>query len=195
MNTHLLTNARIVTPAGHFMGTVSIDNGIISGIYKEQFFPEGIDLRGQWLIPGCIDIHTDYLEKELHPRPSASFDPAFAQHFLDVRAASCGLTTVFCAISFSNNESKSRAIEEAVMLARQIEATRDAMLVRHYLHARIDPNTDLILPYLAEMAKLESMTLVVFNDTIPGTRQYTIEQAIEMRMQNRGVTREEAMAG
>jgi alpha-D-ribose 1-methylphosphonate 5-triphosphate diphosphatase len=195
MNTHLLTNARIVTPAGHFMGTVSIDNGIISGIYKEKPYPEGIDLRGQWLIPGCIDIHTDYLEKELHPRSSASFEPPFAQHFLDVRAASCGLTTVFSAISFSNNEMKSRAIEEAVVLARQIEETRDTMLVRHYLHARVDPNTDLILPHLAEMAGLESMTLVVFNDTIPGTRQYTIEQQIEMRMQNRGVTREEALAG
>jgi alpha-D-ribose 1-methylphosphonate 5-triphosphate diphosphatase len=195
MNTHLLTNARIVTPTGQFMGTVSIDNGIITGIYKEKYYPEGFDLREQWLIPGCIDIHTDYLEKELHPRPSADFDPAFAQHFLDVRAASCGLTTVFCAISFSNNESKSRAIDEAVLLARQIEQTRDAMLVRHYLHARIDPNTDQILPHLAEMAKLESLTLVVFNDTIPGTRQYTMEQQIEMRMQGRGISREEALEG
>jgi alpha-D-ribose 1-methylphosphonate 5-triphosphate diphosphatase len=193
MNTIILTNTQIVTPTGQFMGTVSIDNGIITGIYKDKFYPEGIDLHGQWLIPGCIDIHTDYLEKELHPRPGANFDPAFAQHFLDVRAASCGLTTVFCAISFSNNESKSRAIDEAVMLARQIEATRDAMLVRHYLHARIDPNTDQILPYLAEMAKLERMTLVVFNDTIPGTRQYTMEQQVEMRMQARGITREEAL--
>src|SRR5580704_947233 len=129
MNTHLLTNARIVTPTGHFAGAVSIDSGIITGIYKDKHYHEGIDLRGQWLIPGCIDIHTDYLEKELHPRPSANFDPVFAQHFLDVRAASCGLTTVFCAISFSKNESKSRAIEEAVLLARQIEETRDAMLV------------------------------------------------------------------
>ncbi|HUB62162.1 MAG TPA: alpha-D-ribose 1-methylphosphonate 5-triphosphate diphosphatase [Puia sp.] len=193
MNTHLLTNARIVTPTGHFMGTVSIDNGIITGIYKDKSYPEGIDLREQWLIPGAIDIHSDYLEKELHPRPSANFGPAFAQHFLDVRAASCGLTTVFCAISFSNNESKSRAIEEAVMLARQIEASRDVMLVRHYLHGRVDPNTDLILPYLAEMARLESMTLVVFNDTIPGTRQYTMEQQIEMRMQGMGISREEAI--
>jgi alpha-D-ribose 1-methylphosphonate 5-triphosphate diphosphatase len=37
------------------------------------------------------------------------------------------------------------------------------------------------------------MTLVVFNDTIPGTRQYTMEQQVEMRMQARGITREEAL--
>jgi alpha-D-ribose 1-methylphosphonate 5-triphosphate diphosphatase len=193
MNNILLTNARIVTPAGHFMGTVSIDNGIISGIYKEEFYPEGIDLRGQWLIPGCIDIHTDYLEKELHPRSSASFEPSFAQHFLDVRAASCGLTTVFSAISFSENQSKQRAIEEAVVLARQIDETNKSMLIRHFLHARVDPNTDVLLPYLAELAALDSLYLVVYNDTVPGTRQYSMEQQIEMRMQARGFSREEAL--
>jgi alpha-D-ribose 1-methylphosphonate 5-triphosphate diphosphatase len=193
MNTHLLTNARIVTPAGHFMGTVSIDNGIITGIYKDKLYPEGTDLRGQWLIPGCIDIHTDYLEKELHPRPSANFDPAFAQHFLDVRAASCGLTTVFCAISFSENQSKQRAIEEAVLLARQIDETNNSMLIRHFLHARVDPNTDALLPFLPELAALDSLYVVVYNDTVPGTRQYSMEQQIEMRMQARGFSREEAL--
>jgi alpha-D-ribose 1-methylphosphonate 5-triphosphate diphosphatase len=193
MNTHLLTNARIVTPTGHFAGAVSIDSGIITGIYKDKHYHEGIDLRGQWLIPGCIDIHTDYLEKELHPRSSASFSPSFAQHFLDVRAASCGLTTVFSAISFSDNEGKQRTIEQAVALAGQIDATRDSMLIRHYLHARIDPNTDLVLPCLEEMAALESLLLVVFNDTVPGTRQFTIEQQIEMRMKERGYTREVAL--
>jgi alpha-D-ribose 1-methylphosphonate 5-triphosphate diphosphatase len=193
MNTHLLTNAQVVTPTGHFTGTISIDNGIITGIYKDKFYREGIDLQGQWLIPGCIDIHTDYLEKELHPRSSASFAPPFAAHFLDVRAASCGLTTVFSAISFSDNENKQRSVEQALTLARQIDATRGSMLVRHYLHARIDPNTDVILPHLADMAELESLHLVVFNDTIPGTRQFTIQQQIETRMKERGYTREEAI--
>jgi alpha-D-ribose 1-methylphosphonate 5-triphosphate diphosphatase len=193
MNTHLLTNARIVTPTGHFIGTVSIDNGIITGIYRDKYYPEGMDLHGQWLIPGCIDIHTDYLEKELHPRPSADFDPAFAQHFLDVRAASCGLTTVFCAISFSENQSKQRAMEEALALARQIDKTDRSMLVRHFLHARVDPNTDVLLPYLPELAELDTLSLVVYNDTVPGTRQYSMEQQIEMRMQARGYSREEAL--
>jgi len=193
MNTHLLTNARIVTPAGHFIGTVSVDNGIITGIYRDKLYPEGTDLQGQWLIPGCIDIHTDYLEKELHPRPSADFDPAFAQHFLDVRAVSCGLTTVFCAISFSENQSKQRVMEEAVALARQIDETGKSRLIRHFLHARVDPNTDALLPYLPDLADLDTLYLVVYNDTVPGTRQYSMEQQIEMRMQARGFSREEAL--
>src|SRR5580704_4916107 len=118
MNSYLLTNAHIVTPTEDFIGSVEIENGIITSVIKDTYYANGIDLKGQWLIPGCIDIHTDYLEKELYPRSSASFEPPFAQHFLDVRAASCGLTTVFSAIAFSNNESKHRTIEQAVGLAR-----------------------------------------------------------------------------
>src|SRR6202000_229250 len=116
--THLLTNARIVTPTEDFTGTVVVEDGIITDIRKDGYYPDGTDLRGQWLTPGCIDIHTDYLEKELHPRSSASFPLSFALHFLDARAASCGITTVFSAISFVDNETKARSVEQAVSLAR-----------------------------------------------------------------------------
>src|ERR1700730_7371038 len=114
MNNHLLTNARIVTPTENFIGSVEIENGIIASIIKDKYYPEGIDLKGQWLIPGCIDIHTDYLEKELFPRASASFPLPFALHFMDARAAACGITTVFTALSFSDNEGKNRSLTSAV---------------------------------------------------------------------------------
>src|ERR1700733_3567235 len=119
MNTHLLTNARIVTPTENFIGTVEIGNGTISSIVKDKNYNEGIDLNGQWLIPGCIDIHTDYLEKELFPRASAAFPLPFALHFMDARAASCGITTVFSAVSFGDNEVKNRSLSEAMVLSRQ----------------------------------------------------------------------------
>jgi alpha-D-ribose 1-methylphosphonate 5-triphosphate diphosphatase len=189
----LLTNARIVTPDSDFTGSVVVEEGVITAIHKDKLYREGIDLQGQWLTPGCIDIHTDYLERELHPRSSASFPLSFALHFLDARAASCGITTVFSAISYSDNENKARSIEQAVSLARDIDAARQGLLVRHYVHARIDPNTDAVLSVLDEMRALDSLYLVVFNDTIPGERQFTIEQQVEMRMQNRGFTRQEAL--
>jgi alpha-D-ribose 1-methylphosphonate 5-triphosphate diphosphatase len=192
-SSHLLTNARIVTADADFTGTVVVEEGIITAIHKDKVYRDGIDLRGQWLTPGCIDIHTDYLEKELHPRSSASFPLSFALHFMDARAASCGITTVFSAISYSDNENKSRSLEQAVSLARDIDAARQGLLVRHYVHARIDPNTNAILDVLEGMRALESLYLVVFNDTIPGQRQFTIEQQVEMRMQSRGWTREEAL--
>lgn len=192
MNSHLLTNARIVTPTENFIGSVEIENGIIASIIKDKYYTEGIDLKGQWLIPGCIDIHTDYLEKELFPRASASFPLPFALHFMDARAAACGITTVFTALSFSDNEGKNRSLTSAVELSQQIDETRHSLLVRHFLHARIDPNSDGILEYLEQMCALESLYLVVYNDQIPGQRQFTMEQQIEMRVKALGISAEEA---
>jgi alpha-D-ribose 1-methylphosphonate 5-triphosphate diphosphatase len=198
MNTHLLTNAQIVTPTAHFTGSIEIDNGVIAAIHKDKYYREGVDLDGAWLIPGCIDIHTDYLEKELHPRSSASFPLPFALHFLDARAAACGITTVFSAISFSDNESKGRTFEQAICMARQIDEVRTHLLVRHFLHARIDPNTNALLDHLSDMALLESLYMVVFNENIPGERQYSLNQQIEMRMKEHGtsweVTRDKILA-
>ena len=193
MNSHLLTNARIVTPTENFTGTVEIENGIITSVLKDKYYAEGTDLEGQWLIPGCIDIHTDYLEKELYPRASAAFPLPFALHFMDARAAACGITTVFSAVSFSDNEEKNRSLAEAMELSRQIDAARHSLLVRHFLHARIDPNSNGILDYLEQMKQLESLYLVVYNDHIPGERQFTIEQQIEMRTKALGISAEEAL--
>ncbi len=193
MNTHLLTNAQIVTPQENFTGSVKIENGIITEIAKDKFYADGIDLKGQWLIPGCIDIHTDYLEKELYPRPSAAFPLPFALHFMDARAAACGITTVFSAVSFSDNEEKNRSLSEAMELSRQIDKARHSLLVRHFLHARIDPNSNGILDYLEPMRKLESLYMVIYNDHIPGERQFTIQQQIEMRSKAFGITAEEAL--
>ena len=192
MNTHLLTNAHIVTPEDHFTGTIKIEEGIITDVIKDRTYQDGIDLGGQWLIPGCIDIHTDYLERELHPRPGASFPLDFALHFLDARAAACGITTVFSALSFSDNLEKDRNITDSLQLARQIDAVRDSLLVNHFLHARIDPNSDAILGYLREMAELESLAMVVYNENIPGERQFSLEFSIQRRAKAEGISFEEA---
>jgi alpha-D-ribose 1-methylphosphonate 5-triphosphate diphosphatase len=192
MNTHILTNARIVTPTGNFTGSVRIENGMITDILRDRFFPEGINLQEQWLIPGCIDIHSDYLERELHPRPGASFPLSFALHFLDARAAACGITTVFSAISFSDSLEKERSIGESIKLSKEMDTLRDSLLVRHYLHARIDPNSNALLPFLPEIAALESLYLVVYNENIPGERQFTLDQLIERRVKSEGITPEVA---
>ena len=191
MNSHVLTNAIIVTPNDHFNGSVVVENGIITDVVRGKNYKEGIDLRLNWLIPGLIDIHSDYLEKELHPRPSASFPVPFAMHFMDARAAACGITTLFSAISFSQDEGKSRTFDEALNLARMIEHASSDLLINHYIHARLDPNSHATLNYLDDMLSLNNMKIVVYNENIPGQRQFTLDYAIEMRAKNKGVSKEE----
>lgn len=187
----ILSNARVVTPDDNFIGSVVIGNGIITDVIRNKEYSSGINMNQQWLLPGLIDIHSDYLEKEIHPRPSASFPVDFAVHYMDARAAACGLTTVFSAVSFSQDYSKLRTFEEAFDMVKQFEEATKDTLVKHYLHARLDPNTNAVLDYIDKILEHESLKLVVYNDSVPGERQFTLDYTIEMRAKARGVSQEE----
>ena len=58
-----------------------------------------IDLEGDFLLPGLIELHTDNLERHCVPRPSVlwPFRSAVIAH--DAEIASAGITTVFDAIA------------------------------------------------------------------------------------------------
>lgn len=187
-----LTNARIVTPTEDFIGTVIIEDSIIREIIKtDEIYENAIDLKQQWLTPGCIDIHSDYIEKELHPRPSASFPMPLAFHFMDQRAAACGITTLFSAISFSSNEHARRSYEGALELSKSLDAMTDKGLIRHYIHSRLDPNSEKVVEYLDAMKEIESLKMVVVNESIPGQRQFKLEDVIEKRAKMLGITVDE----
>jgi alpha-D-ribose 1-methylphosphonate 5-triphosphate diphosphatase len=192
MKTLILSNARVVTPEENFWGTVVVQDGLISEVAKGKNYSGGIDLAGQWLIPGIIDIHSDYLEKELHPRPTASFPAPFAMHFMDARAASCGITTLYSAVSFSENASKSRTFQYAIDLCRAIEGASEGLIAKHLIHARLDPNTPEVLKYLDAMKGLKALRMIVYNDDIPAQRQFTMEHVVQMWMRSKGLTESQA---
>ena len=188
----ILKNARIVTPASDFMGYIVIEDGLITDLQKEKVLNEGEDLGGRWLIPGCIDIHSDYLEKEIHPRPSANFPFDMAFHFMDQRAAACGITTLFSAIRFSDHTDKSKGFLRAIDQSQQMAQLADQSIIRHYVHARLNPNTNALLDYMEDIKKLEALKLVVYNEDIPGQRQFTLDFAVERHAQKHRISLEEA---
>ncbi len=194
MNSHILTNARVVTPAWDDIATVVIDDGMIVDILRGRHFRAGEDLAGQWLAPGCIDIHSDYLEREVRPRPGAEFPLPLAFHFLDQRAAACGLTTVMSAISFSDKEEIGRSFGAAVERARCLDQCNRDALMRHMIHARLDPNTDAVLEHLDELHEIQSLRLVVYNDSIPGQRQFRYEDLVRKHAEAGGISEAQARA-
>ncbi|MEM7108750.1 MAG: hypothetical protein AAF519_11030, partial [Bacteroidota bacterium] len=188
---YTLTNARIVTPEKNFIGSLEVENGVIISI-KEHNVLRGIDLAGQWLVPGCIDIHSDYLEKELHPRPSANFPLPFAFHFVDQRAAACGLTTLFTAISFSENPDARRTYEVAIKRSYELDKLSRTGMIRHFIHSRLDPNSEKVLDYLEAMKQIGSLKLVVVNESIPGQRQFKLDDLIVKRAKMHQISLEES---
>lgn len=186
-----LTNARIVTPQENFIGSVIIEDGIITEITKNTL-NDALDLSGKWLVPGCIDIHSDYLEKELHPRPSANFPLPFAFHFMDQRAAACGITTLFTAISYTENLSMNRTYEDAIEKSKELDKIATSGIIRHYIHSRLDPNSERVLDYLDAMKEIDSLKLVVVNESIPGQRQFKLEDLIAKRAKTLQISLEES---
>lgn len=194
MSKKIITNARIVTPEWDDIGSVVIEDQLITEVARGKFYPEGEDFHGLWLAPGCIDIHSDYLERELHPRPSADFSLPLAFYYTDQRAIACGLTTLFSAISFTQDQTWGRKLETGVNQAKHIEQIRQGALARHYVHARLDPNVNETLEYLNAMKDIESLTMVVYNDSIPGERQFRLEDLVKMRMESSGQSEEAVRA-
>lgn len=188
MNRSILTNARIVLPDATIAGSVVIEHDRIAEILPDRHFAEGVDLHGQWLIPGVIDLHTDYLEKEINPRPKTNFPLPIAFHMMDQRALACGLTTVLGGVRFSNDRDKESTLwsGNGLALAEAYEELRRTALARHYLHVRWDTNFQPVDHLLEAMTKFECIGNIVYNENIPGERQFQDLEELARKRAARG---------
>lgn len=196
-STKLITNARIVTPDADFLGSVAIENKRIVEVLPERTFSEGLDAGGAWLIPGVIDMHTDYLEKEIAPRPSAEFPLELAFHFMDMRALACGVTTVLGAVRISGESESGGSIwrRDGVELGRRYDELAEHAKARHLIHLRWDPNFAPAEIKIDAVRELKSIGNLVFNENIPGQRQFrNMEDLARKRAKQRGVSLEEGRA-
>ena len=197
MHRLILTNARIVLPTHTVEGSVVVEDDRIADITPDRHFADGIDLHGQWLIPGVIDIHTDYLEKEINPRPKTNFPLPVAFHMMDQRALACGLTTVLGGVRFSNDQEKDSTLWKGngLALAEAYEELRRTALARHFLHVRWDTNWEPVDELLARMPSFTCLGNLVYNENIPGQRQFQDLDALARKRAQRGdKTFEEARA-
>src|SRR5690606_34622564 len=117
-------------------------DGTIVEISGGTSVPAGaIDLAGDYLLPGLIEMHTDHMEKHMVPRPGVHWpSPVGAALAHDVQIAGAGITTVFDAISVGTYREGSvrrsilaRAIEAVVEAKRQ-----DLLRADHLLHLRCE---------------------------------------------------------
>jgi alpha-D-ribose 1-methylphosphonate 5-triphosphate diphosphatase len=151
------------------------------------------------LAPGVIDIHTDYLEKELNPRPDTNFPLELAFHMMDVRAIACGVTTVLGAARISSETDGTIGSwrGNGIRLVEAYEELQASALGRHYIHVRWEPNFEPCDEQLARLLELRPMIgNLVYNDATPGERQYmkSFEEQTKRWALMKGTTIEEARA-
>jgi len=99
----VLTNARIVTGDSVIEGTLLLRDGKIEDFAAgHSAAAGGIDIEGDLILPGLVELHTDSLEGHMTPRPGTDWPATAAVIAHDSQIASAGITTVFDAIAIGS---------------------------------------------------------------------------------------------
>jgi alpha-D-ribose 1-methylphosphonate 5-triphosphate diphosphatase len=171
----ILTNARLILAETEINGTVVIDGPTITEIQPGRSqAPGAIDLEGDYLMPGAVDLHTDNLERQVEPRGGARWPSraAFLAH--DAQCAAAGVTTVLDALCLGDmgfDDDRQRTCLDGVA---DLDTLGAAGLLKsdHYLHLRCEvpaPGAPALLAALAGHAALRMVSLM---DHTPGIGQY-----------------------
>ncbi|WP_144634212.1 alpha-D-ribose 1-methylphosphonate 5-triphosphate diphosphatase [Bordetella genomosp. 13] len=198
MTATYLTRARIVMPDRVLeRSALLIEDGRIAAI-EPGAAPRGaqvVDLDGQTLMPGLIDLHCDAIEKEAEPRARVQFPMDFAVAQVDRRNAAAGITTPYHALSFANNEWGVRNNQTAAQLARTIRGFRGQGLVDNRVHCRYEITDPQAMDVLESLLDEGVVDLLSVMDHSPGQGQFkTMEAYLQYMMGNHGMDRGQAEA-
>jgi len=187
-NEIILTNTHIILSNEIIYGSVKIRDGCISEIDDQPTsIKNSIDLEGDFLLPGLIELHTDNLERHCVPRPSVlwPFHSAVIAH--DAEIASAGITTVFDAIAVGGamlNKDRDTVLIDAADAVR--DAVTDKVLrVDHYLHMRCEVASTNVIELFNNFCEEPLVQLVSLMDHTPGERQFVDEAKLKVYYQGK----------
>jgi alpha-D-ribose 1-methylphosphonate 5-triphosphate diphosphatase len=177
-DTTIVHNARLVL-ATHVVenGWIAIHDGRIADIGAGKPPERGEDARGDLVMPGLVELHTDHIETHYVPRPKVHWDPIAAVVSYDAQMATSGITTVFDSLRLCREDALADEEGDAEILAAALKAARDADLLRaeHFLHLRCE----IPMPRVVEEAKRliagGDTRLMSVTDHTPGQRQFRDE--------------------
>jgi alpha-D-ribose 1-methylphosphonate 5-triphosphate diphosphatase len=174
----VIDEAGVVTPSGLLEGaSVAVEDGRIAEISdRPSATGRRIEARGAILLPGFIDMHCDANEKAVKPRPRAVFPLEMALLELDKQLVSCGITTMFHCVAFSNTTEGLRRLSSAEHLARTFARLAPYCKARTRVHARYDITALEGLPVLRSLLNEGLIQILSYMDHTPGQGQFaTIE--------------------
>ena len=175
MPSFTLHNARLILGQETLRGHLRIEAGRITDIGRGALAGGGgIDLEGDWLMPGLVEVHTDNLERHVMPRPKVYFPMQSAMHAHDAEVSAAGITTVFDAIGVGDPYGEGfRAHDQSALLTAldRLEKGR-ALRAEHFVHVRCElpaPNARELFAPFQDHARLKMISLM---DHTPGQRQW-----------------------
>ena len=188
----ILTNARIVLEDRILEGSLVVRDGIIAEI-SEGASAQGVDMDGDYIIPGLVELHTDHLESHYSPRPGVRWNAISAIQSHDAQIASSGITTVFDCLRLGSDEDdgyrngEMRAIADALSKAR----AENRLRADHLIHLRCEVSAADVLEHFADFQTDTQVRLASLMDHAPGQRQFqTMDQYTLYYKTKRGLSDE-----
>lgn len=169
----IFCNAQLVLPDGACRGGVRLGAGAIAEILPGQI-TGGIDLEGDLLLPGLVDLHTDNLERQVAPRPNARWPSRSALLAHDSHCVAAGITTVLDALCLGDvgfEKERIRTFHEGVADLDALGGT-GLLKAEHFLHLRCELPAPDMLDMFDPVAAHPRLRLVSLMDHCPGYGQY-----------------------
>lgn len=159
-----------------------------------------IDAHGGYVTPGLIDIHSDYIETVISPRPTVLMDFPTALFEAERELLAHGITTMFHSLSaYAHDLMDVKPVRQwentekiiALIAAAKKTEGHNAHLIRHRLHLRLEIDNVHLVEQVERHLRAGEIDELSFMDHTPGQGQY---RDIEIwRKSFRGdITREEA---
>jgi alpha-D-ribose 1-methylphosphonate 5-triphosphate diphosphatase len=175
MTETILTNATLILPTEIIAGTLVIRDGRIAAVQPgRSHAPSAIDLGGDHLMPGVVDVHTDNLERQVEPRAGARWPSRSAMLAHDAQCAAAGVTTVLDALCLGDlgfDKERVKTFRDAVV---DLDALVPTGLLKsdHYLHLRCElPALDM-MELVDPVADHPLVRMISLMDHSPGVGQY-----------------------
>ena len=183
----IIGNARIVL-ADRIIdhGWIAVADGRIAEFGDGEAPAGHEDAKGDLIMPGLIELHTDHLEAHYVPRPKVFWNPVAAVVSYDGQLATSGITTVLDSLRVWREDGAEDADGRAGVLAVAITAAREGGLLRadHYLHLRCEIPMPSVVEEAKELIERPDVRLMSLMDHTPGQRQFRDE--VKLRQYYRG---------
>ena len=140
-----------------------------------------IDAHGGYVAPGLIDIHSDYIETVISPRPTVLMDFPTALFEAERELLAHGITTMYHSLSaYAHDEMDVKPVRRwenteklmALIAAAKRSEGHNAHLIRHRLHLRLEIDNVNLVKQVEGHLRAGEIDELSFMDHTPGQGQY-----------------------
>lgn len=179
----LLKNGKIITEDG-ILQDMSL---VVEGDYIKEIIPnasivqedydEIIDCIDKYIAPGLIDIHSDYIESIVSPRPSVLMDFEFALRETERILINSGITTMYHSLScYPDSEATKSIIRKPENNMRLINAINNLddtpHIIRNRVHLRFELTSMKMKDEVMDLMRDGKIHHLSFMDHTPGQGQF-----------------------